>query len=378
MVLPALDAAGMEVMAASLSRALTGRGHEVGVTCLESGGVLADDLRADGYRVTLVPAPGFQANVRAPALEAWFRALQPDAVHVHSGVWLKAARAARRAGVRSVVHTLHGLLDYEPWYGPALKRWAARYTDRIVSVSEPLRDYLIHDVRVDQAKVSVILNGVNTRRFRPGPRSGAVRQPLELREGRLVIGTVARLDPVKNHLLLLEAFALVHATMPQASLVIVGDGPLREALLSRVRELGLDGDVHFFGIARDVAPIYRDFDEFVLSSRAEGTSMSVLEAMASGVSVVATAVGGTPDLLAHGDCGMLVPSEDVGALAAAMTETLQDADRRRRLAGAAREHVIRRYSEDAMLRAYEALYRVPASLPESSRDPVGASDRCVE
>jgi glycosyltransferase involved in cell wall biosynthesis len=377
MVLPTLEVGGMEVMAARLSRALAERGHDVGLTCVECGGVLADELLAEGYRVAVVPAPGLRSNARAPHLESWLQTIRPDVVHVHSGVWLKAARAARHAGASRVVHTLHGVFEREPWYAGTVRRWAARHTDGIVAVSESLRDYLIRDVKVDRAKVRVIVNGVNTARFRPGPRTGALRRPLRIDDGRLVIGNVARLDPIKNHALLLEAFALVRAQVPEATLVLVGEGPLREELESHARALELYQHVHFPGTLDDVAAAYRDFDLFVLPSRIEGTSMSILEAMASGVAVITTAVGGSPELLAQGRCGMLVPPDDPAALATAMIAALRDGARRRRLAAMAREHVTARYGEDMMLREYEALYRGDTSRSPTPHELMTMSGQCV-
>jgi glycosyltransferase involved in cell wall biosynthesis len=353
MVLPTLEAAGMEVMAARLARALVDKGHDVGITCLENAEALHDNV----CRVAVVHAPGFRSNIRAPKLERWFRSVAPDVVHVHSGVWLKAAHAARRAGADRIVHTLHGLLDDEPWFGPALKRCAAHYTDHVAAVSEPLRHYLIREARLEPERVSTIPNGVNTDRHRPRDRAGVLREGLGITHDALVVGTVARLEAVKNHALLLEAFAQVRTRIRDVHLVIVGEGSLRSALAHRARELALGDSVHFVGAAADVAAVYPEFDQFVLASNAEGTSMSVLEAMASGVPVVATAVGGTPTLLDDGRCGVLVPPRNATALAGALTESLLDARRRQTLATAARKRVVEHYSEQAMVRAYEALYQ---------------------
>ena len=379
MVLPALEAAGMEAMTARLMRALAARGHRVGVTCIEAGGVLADQLRSEGYRVALVPALGLRAMWRAPLLESWLRTVGPDVVHVHSGAWLKAARAARRAGVPRVVHTVHGLIgdDVEPWYVPLLHRQAARYTDWVIPVSAPLRDYMKRRVNVDAARMRVIPNGVNTDTFRPGPPTGALRERLRIASDRLVVGIVARLDPVKNHALLLDAFARVRALVPETALVIVGDGPLRSSLESRARSLGIDRDVHFVGVSTDVATLYRELDAFVLSSNAEGTSMSIIEAMASGVCVVATAVGGTPELLADGACGLLVPPGDPAALADALTLVLRDGARRRLLADAGRARAEEHYSERLMIDAYEALYH-GETRPSMGREMLTESGRCAE
>jgi glycosyltransferase involved in cell wall biosynthesis len=379
MVLPAMEAAGMEAMTARLTRALVARGHDVGVTCIESGGVLADALRAEGFRVAVVPALGLRSILRAPLLETWLRTVAPDVVHVHSGAWLKAARAARRAGVPRVVLTVHGLIgdDCEPWYVPLLHRWAARYTDWVAPVSAPLHDYMVRRLNLDVAKLRVIPNSVNTDHFRPGPPTGALRERLRIASDRLVVGTVARLDPVKNHALLIDAFARARAVIPEATLVIIGDGPLRESLVSRARELGVEGDVHFYGVSTDVAALYRELDVFVLSSNAEGTSMSILEAMASGVCVVATSVGGTPDLLADGAGGVLVPPGQPDALLSALTGVLRDGARRRRLAEAGRARAEAQYSESDMIDAYEALYYGQARL-SAGRATLPASGRCAE
>lgn len=379
MVLPAMEAAGMEAMTARLTRALAGRGHQVGVTCIVEGGVLADQLRTEGIRVAVVPALGLRSIVRAPLLESWLRSVAPDVVHVHSGAWLKAARAARRAGVQRVVHTAHGLIgdDAEPWYMPFLHRWAARYTDWVAPVSSPLLDYMARRVNIDAAKMRVIPNSVNTQHFRPGPQAGALRKKLRIASDCLVVGIVARLDPVKNHALLIDAFARVRAQVPAVALVIVGDGPLRGSLESRARSLGIESDVHFVGVSNDVAAIYRELDVFVLPSNAEGTSMSILEAMASGVCVVATAVGGTSDLLANGASGMLVPAGNPAALANALTVVLRDGARRRYLADAGRTRAEERYSEPVMVEAYEELYR-DVARPSAEGETLAASAQCAE
>lgn len=356
MVLPALNKAGMEVMAARLGRGLANRDHEIGFTCIEAGDGFADELRDEGFRVTVVPAPGLRSLVHAPLLAQWFRALRLDVVHGHSGAWLKAARAARSAAVRRVVHTEHGMLEGESWYTPSLKRCAARFTDHVVAVAEPIRAYLTGRAKVNGDKVSVILNGVDTNQFTPAVSAGALRARLAITNAPL-IGNVARLAPIKNHALLIDAFALLRERIPEARLAIVGDGALRAELQMRIDALRLDAHAFLLGEVRDTAAVYRDLDLFVLSSTIEGTSMSILEAMASGACVVATAVGGNPDLLGHGRYGVLVPSENPAALAAAMFDLLRDPGRRQRLAAAARAHVAERYSESAMIGAYEELYR---------------------
>lgn len=365
MVLPELQVGGMEVMAARLTRSLSRRGHDVGITCIVEGGPLADQLRGDGFRVTVVHTPGLLTNIRAPRLERWLRDVEPDIVHTHSGAWLKAACAARRgpgAG-RCVIHTEHGLFDPEPWYAGALRRRAARYTDCVVAVSNPLRTMLTRRDGLEAEQVRVIPNGVDINRFAPAARTGALQRRLGIEDSRILIGAVGRLAPVKNHSMLLDAFALLRNRHPDAALVIIGEGACRAALQERISSHGLTGHAFLLGEAPDVATLYRDLDLFVLSSRHEGMPMSVLEAMASGVPVVSTSVGGIPDLLAHGRLGWLAASDDAVALGEAMHAAIEDADRRRTVARNARAEVVERYSEDAMLDAYERLYYLRVSTP---------------
>jgi glycosyltransferase involved in cell wall biosynthesis len=365
MALPTLFPGGMEVVTMRLAMRLAEKGHRVGVTCVIDEGPLADDLRASGIRVARVPAPGLRTNVLPLDLARWLRRVRPDVVHIHSGVWLKAARAARLARIRRVVFTEHGALDVEPWYASFIKRSAARLTDVVVSVSAPLAEVLVDTHGVPRAKIRVVPNGVDTERFRPGP-AGPVLQQLGVGDGP-TIGHVARLVPVKNQDLLLHAFAEVRRRVPNAQLVIVGDGPERERLLQLIDELGLRGAAHLPGEHRDVASLLRAFSVFALPSKAEGTSMSVLEAMASGVPVVASAVGGTPALLDDGQCGVLIPPNDRSALADALVALLGDPDRRSRLAAAARARAVNAYGEARVVEQYEALY---AGIADRSAAPM--------
>jgi glycosyltransferase involved in cell wall biosynthesis len=218
--------------------------------------------------------------------------------------------------------------------------------------------------------VRVVPNGVDVERFYPGTDDGRLQQ-IGIAGGP-VVGHVARLAPVKNQALLIRSFADVLRHVPGAQLVIVGDGPEREALREQIEQLGLVGAVHLAGEQRDIPSLLRAFDVFALPSKAEGTSMSVLEAMASGVPVVASAVGGTPALLDDGRCGLLVPPNDVSALTAALLTVLADRDRRHQLAAAARTRAVTVYAEDRVVDRYVALYEAAAGLPTSGLAEVAA------
>ena len=364
-VVPALPAAGMEIVVARMVRRMARRGVEVAVTCTEAAGNVADDLEKDGISVSVVPTPGILTNFRAPALEARIRNRAPDVVHVHSGAWLKAATAARRSGVPVVVHTAHGLLDREPPYGPWMKRRAARLTDQVTVVSQPLRDYFVQRVGLDPSQVEVIANGVDTELFAPGRPDLDLRRSWGFDTHHLVIGIVARFAPVKNHRLLVDAFSMLSSRVSEARLVLVGDGALRADLEAQVKAAGVEDKVHFAGALSGLERVYRAFDVFVLSSVAEGTSLSILEAMATGLCVVATAVGGNVDLLSD-DHGALTPTGEARGLALTLERVLRDADLRQRLGQRARMRVAEMYSEEAMVERYLSMFQGIRRMKEAA------------
>ena len=355
MVLPTLVRAGMEIVAGRLATGLTERGHEVSIACIEGSGPVAAELVAAGVAVDVVRAPGLATNLRAPALVAWMARRAPHVVHTHSGAWLKGARAARAAGVPGVVHTEHGLDDRDPWYADFLRRRATAATSVVVSVSDALRSHLLQSPRLPPDKVRTIPNGIDTRAFSPELPDARARL-LPGSEGRIVIGCIARLEHVKNHQLLLRAFREAHRKRPELLLVLVGDGSLRPELEALAQSLEIASAVRFTGDQADTAAWYRCFDTFVLASRAEGTSMSLLEAMASGCSIIATDVGGNRAVLGDDGAGRLVPSEDAAALTAALADAVAS-PLPSRLGSVGRCRAERLYSQRAMVERYESLYR---------------------
>lgn len=289
-------------------------------------------------------------------LAAQLRALQPDVVHSHSGVWLKTARAARMAGVPLVVHTDHGRLIPDPWHARWLDRAGSRFTDVVVAVSEPLAERLRRQVVAFPDRVRVVINGVDTDTLQPGSAPG-LRDELGLEASDLVIGSVGRLERIKGYDVMVESLACLDRLAPdrRAVLLLVGDGSERPALEARARELGLADRIRFLGWRQDLPRLLATFDLFALTSRSEGTSVSLLEAMSAGVCPVVTDVGGNADVLGPDLRHRLVPSEDPEAIARGWLAALADPDACRRDAARARaravEHSLRR-----MVAAYAAIY----------------------
>ncbi len=230
-------------------------------------------------------------------------------------------------------------------------RLIAAGVDRYIAVSSEMADMLRKKALLPRRKIVVIRNAVDLRRFREEP-AGSGGSTLERFPGRPIVLTVARLDPQKGLGDLLAAAAQV----PDANFVIAGEGPDRERLEGTARSLGLDDRVRFLGHREDVPDLLKSCDVFVLPSLYEGFPLSVVEAMASGRPVIATAVGGTPEAVSDGENGLLIPPGDPSALAAAIRSVLSDPVLARRLGSAGRERAFRKFSAAEMVRQVVRLY----------------------
>ncbi|MBS0614742.1 MAG: glycosyltransferase, partial [Proteobacteria bacterium] len=251
---------------------------------------------------------------------------------------------------------------------PTLNRWAYRFAHRVLANTESVGRMLIEDEGVPAGKVVEIPNFLRTDAFVTAPAEEVARQrrAWNVPEGAFVVGMVARLAAVKNHAMLMRALA---QTAEAVFLVIVGDGPERKALEQQVRDLGLQRRVAFAGERHDGAAQHRYFDVSVLTSVSEGFPNSVIEAMAAARPVVATAVGGVPDVIEHGASGLLVPSEDVPALARAIMDLQRDAALASRLGRAGQALVRRRYHRDVVIEKLHRLYlelALPAAIVPAS------------
>ncbi len=289
-----------------------------------------------------------------------------------------AGLTARVPVILSALHSTGYPQVVEP-----INRLLAPITDGFIAVAQRHAEYLVAEEGCPADRVYTIYNGVDTERFRPGDPVLA-RQRLGLPVTAPVCGIVAALRHEKQHLLLLDAFRLVATHLPDAHLVIVGDGPQRPAIEQAVGQWELGERVLLLGNRDDVPELLPAFDVKVLASKMEANPASVLEASACGVAVVAPAVGSLPETVVHERTGWLYPGSDVGALADGLTALLSDREVAARYGAAGRELVCRRFSLQAMVGGYErlidGLWRAvaagrsfrPADLAESSR-PAGCA-----
>jgi glycosyltransferase involved in cell wall biosynthesis len=296
------------------------------------------------------------------ALYQLFRREKPDIVHTHTAkAGIVGRWAAKLAGVPVIVHTFHGHV-FAGYFGPTKTRFfilleqvTSRITDTVLTLTEGLRRELADTYKVARPeKITVLPLGLDLAPFANAPRkSGAFRAAWGIPSDVPLIGVVGRFVPVKNHALFLEAAAKIHAIRPDVRFVMIGDGELRDDLERQIDRLGLRGFITLTGWQRDLPQAYADMDVMVISSVNEGTPVTVIEALAAGCPVVATAVGGLPDLLEGGRFGQLTPSGDAEALAQALLNTLKTPPDVRE----AQRAMIDRYGIGRLIDDLTALYR---------------------
>lgn len=303
------------------------------------------------------PRPGFLV----PQLVRLFRQERPDVVHSRNWGALEAVIAARLAGVSRVIHSEHGrdinTMHGDPWRRCIFRRVCYAIADEVFTVSNELREHYARQVRFSPDRIRVIPNGVDSARFRPLQSPDSMRAKLGLAPDVLVLGTVGRLDPVKDQGTLLSAAERLLQAGMKLHVLLVGDGPERERLLTRVAgSESLRGHVTFAGEVANPEKWLQTMDIYVLPSLSEGMSNSLLEAMSTGLPCVATCVGSNPDLVEEGETGFLVPAANAVAMAQRIEALASNAALRRSFGDRARRKADLQFSLNAMVENYSRLY----------------------
>jgi len=324
------------------------------------------------HRLTRSDVPVFAlhkpaGNSPVTQLKLWrlFRRLRPDIVHTRNLGALEATLPAALAGVPARIHGEHGRdvndIDGSNTRHQIIRRLYRPFVHQYIAMSRDLASYLQQKIGVPPCRLAQIYNGVDSVLFRPAQER---REPLPHPDFAgpedFVIGTVGRMQGVKDPLTLARAFVQLMQAMSGAGkrlrLVMAGDGPLRERVRALLAEAGVDEYAWLPGTRNDVARIMRGFDLFVLPSLAEGISNTILEAMATGLPVLATAVGGNPELVQVGVTGTLVPRDDPESMARAMRAYAENGELCRRQGAEARRAVLSRFGMDAMVNGYTSVY----------------------
>jgi glycosyltransferase involved in cell wall biosynthesis len=358
-VVDSLEFGGLERVVSDLAQAQLAHGHTVTVFSINRTEGLLPELTRAGVSVLIGDkSRGWDLEVLKKLRHA---AAQVDVVHAHNFVpnYYSAAAllAARRRPAQ--VCTCHDM-------GLRLKqrrlRWMFRLslarTSRVAMVGRQVHDRFVSTGLVPEARANTVMNGVPVQRFAPSPpRRAAAREALGLSPSALVIGCVGRLVPLKNHRIIIGVMPALVAKHPELRLVIIGAGELAAELKAQVQAVGMGEHVVLAGQRSDVGDLLPAFDVFALPSLTEGLSISLLEAGATGLALVATAVGGNPEVVSDGQTGLLVSVDDGPALAAALARLIDNPEERSRLGKAAFEWVRANGSIEALCEAYDALYR---------------------
>ena len=376
-----LNIGGPAIHAILLAEGLRSRGYETVLVSGQEGpreGSLRDRAVQKGVAPLFLRELGREVRpgrdlLALCKLVRLLRQQQPEIVHTHTAKAGALGRiAAKIVGIPLVVHTFHGHIMHGYFSRGvtrlflATERRLAMVTTRILTVSAGLRDELLRLGIGRPDTVEVMPLGLELDGFlRSDLRRGEFRRRLGISPEVPLVGIIARLVPIKDHTTFLEAASDLHRSRPDVRFLIVGDGELRPQLEQQAVAFGLNHCVDFLGWQRELEPIYADLNLVVLSSLNEGTPVSLIEAMAAGLSVVATRVGGVPDLVEHGKTGLLVPPKNPVALSEAMRALLGDPDRGRQMGRLARETVYPKYSDAALIDRMDRLYSsmLHASLP---------------
>ena len=362
-VLQIIDTLGVGGTELGLAR-LVGRTKEQfehAVLCIREGGGTAAQLEAQHVPVLELhkpPGTQWQLPLRIAGI---CRHLRPHIVHTRNWGTMDAVIGACLARVPVLVHGEHGFGIGDVTGAHLHRRWVRRILsagiDRFVAVSEHLRNLLVDELGIRPSKVTLIRSGIDVERFQTRADCTELRAQLGYAQDDFVIGSVGRLDPVKNFPALIDAMAAVVTRLPRARLMVAGAGPDEQRLRQQVQSAGLNGQIRLLGYRKNIPELLNIMDVFVLPSLAEGTCNAILEAMAVGLPVVATRVAGNPELVLDGATGLLVSPQDFRALADRIQFYANNPDIRRQHGLAGREHVLRYYTVEHMVDAYADLYR---------------------
>jgi len=351
---------GLEKVVVELCETMDKNVVNPSVVCLDRIGVLGSELMKKNIRVDLLKRNGALDLSLMKRLREYFSMNSIDIVHSHSGCMLYSAFAGKLSKAKAVIHTDHGRHFPERWVVVVEELISSFIVNKIIAVSEGLKNYLIRKLHFPVKKIDIIPNGIDTAEFfAPAWKDEAViiRKETGLNDDDYVIGTIGRLTPVKNQALLIRAFASVAKGHNKCKLIIVGDGPELNNLKKLTTDLNLSGKVLFLGERKDIPQILSIFDIFVLPSLSEGTSITLLEALSSSIPVIASNVGGNPKIIIDGETGLLFESRHTAELAEKIQMLISDPPKAEIFTRKGREKIIENFSVNEMNKRYILLYR---------------------
>lgn len=355
-----LDIGGLERIIVDLVKKLDKNKFKPIVCCLCKKGVLANEIEKFGIDVIELEKKrgiDYYATIKLARI---LREKRIQIIHSHNiNAHIHSFLAAKIANTPIIITTKHGAgLPFKNSLSKML--WTKSinlFTDRIVTVSEDIKNILLNDGNINPNKITTIINGINIENYSREIDTRKKKREIGISDEDLIIGNVARLSREKGHNILLEAFSIVLKEVSNARLVLVGDGPLRKNLEDKAKELGIINKINFLGFRHDINELLKIFDVFVLPSITEGISLALLEAMSAGLPIVATNVGGNPEIVIDGQTGLLVPPNDPYSMSKAILKVMDDKNFAKQMGLAGKALAQKQFSIEAMVSQYEQLYQ---------------------
>jgi glycosyltransferase involved in cell wall biosynthesis len=354
-----MDLGGLQRIVNLLIRRIDKKQFIPYLCCLDRGGLFYDQLGMDfGHSYILKRKPGPFDLELFVNLYKLLRSNKIDIIHSQNGCSFYAALAGKMARVKGIIHTDHGRLVPDRKVAKLEDRIASLMMDRVIGVSEKLTEYLASEVKISGKKLMTIVNGADTQRFVPweADQRQEARKAFGLNNTDKILGTVCRLDPIKNLELLIGSMPAICKTVPECKVLIVGDGPAESQLRNYAQRLGLNNMVIFAGRSAEIENVLPIFDLYVNTSVSEGTSMTILEAMSCGLPVVASAVGGN-SMLVDSSNGALFPAGNKEMFEQKVINLLSNGEILIELGKESRRKVETNFSFDRVVKEYEELYR---------------------
>ncbi|NQT22672.1 MAG: glycosyltransferase [Candidatus Omnitrophica bacterium] len=356
-IVQSLDMGGLENVVLNAIKHSDKEKFNFAVCCLSEKSDLREQLQSEGIQITyLKKRRGFDLSLAFKMAEM-IKKKKIDILHTHNQRPQFYGSLAAKISGTILIHTRHGRDEFENRKSVFLSRFFTVFADKVVPVSEDIRRSAITAERVPQNKFNVIRNGIDAGKFANVTVSQEkLRESLEVGLDDSLIGIVARLEKVKNHKLLMDAFKKVIAIKLKCKLLIIGDGALKNELVRYANMIGIIRNTLFLGLREDIPELLSVLDVFALTSFSEGISLVLLEAMASGKPIVATDVGGNSELIENGINGFLVSSGDVEAVAASILKILNDDRLSRKMSAANQKKAFMQFDISRMCSEYEKLY----------------------
>ena len=356
-IIPNLEVAGAEQHLINLASNLDNRGFEVLICCIKKPGKLGERFKEVGGDIICLKRRSIYDLRIMLDIHRLIKRNGFDIVHTYLfGFHYLAGIPARLCGVPVVISSRREIAVWKKRHHRFLENLGNRFTDKVVSCSRAAREFAVGSENLPGEKILTIYNGVDLKKFFPRPPSACILEEFGLGKEDKIIGMVTKFASVKDPETLLKAVNEIRKTYPRIKCLLVGDGPLKESLKLKVESLKLGNNIIFPGKRNDITRILSIMDVFVLTSLIEGLPNTILEAMACGLPVVATNVGGIPEVVENGKSGILVEPRDYSSIADAVVNLLENANLRKEMGARGREIVERKFGLDRMIEDYENLY----------------------